>query len=720
MEQSAVKTESQTVADQDTEPSAPILAEQRNCCCIEHANRVTTLVEAADYFAAFARVCSAAKRQILILGWDFDRRERLHRDDEERDLPDELGAFLVALVKRNPDLHIYLLSWDFNMIYATERELLPALRLRMQAPPRFHFRLDGVHPKGASHHQKLVVVDDRVAFVGGIDLSRWRWDTSDHEPGDPRRTDPNGKPYPPFHDMMLMVEGDVARRLGDLARQRWRRARGWRIKPPQEQGESPWPDGIEAGLTDVDVAIARTEPAFRGRDEVREIEHLYVDAIRAARRVIYIENQYLTAHAIGSALAEKLREEAGPEVVLVLPQKTGGWLEQVTMDVVRGRLLQTLVEADEHDRLRVYFPFRDGLGDDCISVHAKLLIVDEQLLRIGSSNASNRSMGLDTECDLAIEANGQEQVSGYIRRLRTELLAQHLDCDPAALEQAEQEHGSLVEAIEQLRGGDRSLRELDWEVPENIDDLVPDSALVDPSEPFSPDYFVAEYVPRAGKVRSRRRLWMFLGLVAALLALAAAWRWTPLQDLLSPQRIGDYLAAIRSDEFRALAAVGGFVIASLAMVPVTLLAVIAGVVFTGWQAFAFVMAGAMLAAAIGFFAGRLMGRAVIERLDGSRFEQLSRRLAERGTIAVAVLRLVPVAPFAIFNLVAGSSHLGTRQFLVGSLLGLLPGLGAITLFSGSLWQALAQPSALNVALAVGIGVVLLAVAWFARRWLRSS
>lgn len=175
-----------------------------------------------------------------------------------------------------------------------------------------------------------------------------------------------------------------------------------------------------------------------------------------------------------------------------------------------------------------------------------------------------------------------------------------------------------------------------------------------------------------------------------------------------------------SPQTRAAAAIGGFVIASLAMVPVTLLAVIGGIVFDGWQAFAYVMTGAMLASAIGFLGGRFIGRSAIERLSGSRVEHLSRRLAERGTVAVAVLRLVPVAPFAIFNLIAGGSHLGARQFLIGSLIGLAPGLGAITLFSNSLWQALTAPSISHVAIAGAVGITLLAVAWIAKRWLRSS
>lgn len=706
--------------EQDASDGRRILAPGRNCWELEKASRLATLVDAADYFSAFATACRSAQRQILILGWDFDRRERLHRDDRDDGFPDELGAFLVALVKRNPKLNIYLLSWDFNMIYAVERELLPALRLRMQAPPRFHFRLDGRHPKGASHHQKVVVVDDRVAFSGGIDLSRWRWDTSEHKPDDPRRIDPDGKPYPPFHDMMMVVEGDAAARLGELARERWRRARGRRIKPPKV-AQSAWPDSVPTELDAVQVAIARTEPAFGERAAVEEVNRLYLDAIAAARNAIYIENQYFTAHALADALVERLSQEDGPEVVLVLPEKTGGWLEQVTMDVVRGRIAQRLYAADRHGRLKIYYPYQPGLGEACISVHAKLLIIDERLLRIGSSNTSNRSMGLDTECDLAIESSDPgDEVAHYIAGIRARLLAEHLDCMPKDVITAVQAENSLIKAIESLRTEPRSLRPLDCAVPAEVDELVPDSAVIDPSEPFSADYFVKEYVPKSDKPRGRRRLLLFVFVVVVLLGLASAWRWTPMQDLLSPQQIEHHLASIASMEGRALIAVGSIVVACLMMVPLTMLAVLSGVVFEGWQAFAYVLAGAMGAAAIGFFGGRFVGKGVIERLSGSGIESLSKRLAERGTVAVAVLRIVPVAPFAVFNLVAGISHLGSRQFLIGTLIGLMPGLGAITLFSNSLWQAFTAPSPANVAIAIALGAVIIGAAWLAKRWLRSG
>ena len=709
--------------EQDTRDSAGIRLEPgSNCWCLEQADRASLIVDSAAYFAAFAEACEAAQRQILILGWDFDRRERLHRDDEQRDLPDQIGAFLVELIRRRPQLKIYLLSWDFNMIYASERELLPALRLRMQAPPRFHFRLDGKHPKGASHHQKVVVVDDRIAFAGGIDLSRWRWDTPEHAPDDPRRTDPNGKPYPPFHDMMLLVEGPVAARLGELARTRWRRARGWKIRPVSVPDDtSPWPASITPQIENVPVAIARTEPAYAGRTAVQEVQQLYLDAIAGAQRFIYIENQYFTAQSLADAVTERLREAHGPEVILVLPKQTGGWLEQVTMDVLRSRIVKRMQEADRHNRLRIYYPHQPGLKDDCISVHAKLLIVDDRLLRVGSSNTSNRSMGLDTECDLAIAATGADDPQcDFIRAMRHELLCEHLDCSTAELEQAEATGAGLIAAIESLQTDQRSLRTLDCSIPDAVDEHVPDTEIIDPEEPLSPDYFISQYVPRRQRPHGRLRLFKFVVVLLVLLALAAAWRWTPLSDWLSPQLISAALDALPNPHTRALVAVGGFVLASLLMVPVTLLAVITGIVFGSTQAFMYALAGALISSALGFLGGRTLSRGTLERLLGPRLRKFTERLTDRGTLAVALLRLVPISPFTVFNFVAGASQLGFRQFLLGSLLGLAPGIGAITLFSGSLWGAITSPSPQNIIATAVIATVLLGLALLARRWLRSA
>lgn len=706
-----------------TATEKPLLQEGKNCWCLAEASRASVLVDTAAYFAAFAEACANARHQILILGWDFDRRERLHRGETDAALPDEIGAFLVALVRRRPDLRIYLLSWDFNMIYAAERELLPALRLRLQAPPRFHFRLDGKHPKGASHHQKVVVIDDRVAFAGGIDLSRWRWDTPEHKPEDPRRTDPNGKSYPPFHDIMWLVEGEVAARLGELARGRWQRSRGWRIRPVAQnkrETPSPWPESVEPQIESLQMAIARTEPAYRNHAAVHEVKNLYLDAIAGARRFIYLENQYLTATCLTDALVEVLQEPAGPEVVLVLPEKTGGWLEQVTMDVLRARMVERLDEADKHRRLRIYYPHQPGLGDDCISVHAKLLIVDDRCLRIGSSNTSNRSMGLDTECDLAIEsAEDDDAIAVFIRSLRHQLLGEHLDCSNEELACAEEKHG-LIGAIESLCTDGRSLRPLDCKVADEINAAVPDTELVDPSEPFSPDYFVAQYVPKKQRSDGRRRLLLFLAVLLGLLGLAAAWRWTSLHEWLSPRHLADVIETLPGGNVQAAVVIAGFVLASLLMVPITLLAVICGIVFGGVQAFVYALTGALTSAMLAFIAGRMLRGDAPERLLGERLKDFSKRLESRGTVAVALLRLVPVAPFTIFNLVAGISTLGPRQYFFGSLLGMVPGLAAITVFSDTLWGALTAPSPENIAITAAIAAGLLGLTWLFRRWLRSA
>ncbi|UCE86446.1 MAG: hypothetical protein JSU66_01535, partial [Deltaproteobacteria bacterium] len=193
---------------------AQVLVEGRTCWRRPRADRVAVLVDGAAYFAALAEAIERAERQILMLGWDFHSRVRLRRDGRPHALPDELAALLDAAVARRRRLHVYILGWDFAMIYALERESLPLYRLGLRTHRRVHFRLDDRHPVGASHHQKIVVVDDALAFVGGLDITSCRWDTREHRARDPRRRDPGFEEYAPFHDVAMAVDGDAARALG--------------------------------------------------------------------------------------------------------------------------------------------------------------------------------------------------------------------------------------------------------------------------------------------------------------------------------------------------------------------------------------------------------------------------------------------------------------------------------------------------------------------------
>jgi len=208
----------------------PVAIVGRNCWRREHAGRVAVLVDGQDYFVALKRTLLRARSSILLLGWDIDSRTRLDRHGGDAGtVPNTLGELLRHLVQRRPELRVQVLIWDTALIYSWNREFWSALKFR--AGDRLDFRLDDSHPLGASHHQKIVVVDDSVAFVGGMDVTSGRWDCRDHAPSDGRRSDRLTPSYPPFHDVMLMLSGAAAAALAEIARRRWRGATGQVLRP---------------------------------------------------------------------------------------------------------------------------------------------------------------------------------------------------------------------------------------------------------------------------------------------------------------------------------------------------------------------------------------------------------------------------------------------------------------------------------------------------------
>src|SRR5215813_11504096 len=395
-------------------PAVSLFEEGRNCYRAVHASRAALLVDAADYFKAFMQAAQRATRSIVIVGWDFDTRTRLHCDTVRSDVPDTLGAFLNYLVRRRRGLNVYVLNWDYPMVFGTDRELPPRLGFGWKPRRRVHLEYDNTHPAGGSHHQKIVVIDDAIAFSGGLDLTSRRWDTCEHKADDPRRISAD-VPYPPFHDVMAAVDGEAARVLGAIVRDRWQLATGRTLGPPADAARDRWPGELKPDLTNVTVGISRTALEAEERPAVREVEALFFDMIARARRHICIENQYFTSQKIAAALEARLLEPDGPEIVLVVRLLSHGWLEEHTMGVLRTHNIRRLVAADRNGRFRVYYPYVPGLKDGtCVDIHSKVLVVDDEWLRIGSANICNRSMGLDTECDLTFEARGDAAVSEVI------------------------------------------------------------------------------------------------------------------------------------------------------------------------------------------------------------------------------------------------------------------------------------------------------------------
>ena len=691
----------------------------KNCAQVVRAKRAAFLIDGENYFRSVREAMRRARRIIFIIGWDLHSELELVRDGEEDGLPTTLGKFLGALAADRQDLHIYLLCWDFAMVYAMEREFFPRYKLKWRTHRQIHYCLDGNHPVGASQHQKLVVIDDKVAFAGGFDLSQWRWDSSEHRPDDERRKDPQGKSYPPFHDVQMIVDADAAAALAEIAVERWHRAGG---RQPVEKGEgqanNPWPQSVEPDLRDVQIAVARTLPAYEDQPAVREVEQLYLDSIAAARHFIYIENQYFSSHRISVALKKRLLESDGPEVVAVLPEKTGGWLEQHTMDVLRGRVLKKLRDADRYDRLRTYFPRLAGEPHCALMVHAKVMVIDDCFVRVGSSNLSNRSLGLDSECDLAIEAQGEEGVRSAIAKFKNRLLAEHLGLKADVVSETIESKGSLIQAIEALCEGERTLEPLSAEVPPEVDEWVPESELLDPEKPVEPDELINHFVSADQQSSALRNLLKVIVLIAAVLGLAAIWRWTPAGEWIDIGYAIEAAEWIRHQPLTPLLVLAAHVVGGLVAFPVTLMIIATVIVFGPWWGIGYALIGATLSALTTFGAGRLLGRDAVQRLSGSLLNRISRALRKSGLMMVITLRIVPVAPFTIINITAGVSGIRLRDFALGTVVGLLPGVVAISLLADRIAASLRRPDLGSFAalaasvVAVGFGLV------FFRRWIR--
>lgn len=699
-------------AEEGTAQQSRILVPGETCWTRARCARATVLVDTEAYFSALHDALWQAQRSILILGWDIDSREPLIRDPDHDHVGWSLRRVLSQVIRKRKGLHARVLIWDFAVIYAMEREWLPFYRLGWQRQRRLHFRTDGNHPVGASHHQKVVVIDDALAFVGGIDLSKWRWDTRAHSPDEKRRLDPDHKSYVPFHDVMLMVDGDAAQRLGDLARERWQRATSQTLKPPQPADADPWPCSVAPRFENVEVGIARTYPPHHEQEPVREVERLYLASLAAAKRWVYVENQYLTSMVISEAMSRRLQEPDGPELVLVLPKQTGGWLERNTMDVLRARFLEKLRAADVHQRLRVYYPDVPGLAPQHISVHSKLMIVDDQLLRLGSSNLSNRSMGLDSECDVAIEAGQDETVRAQIAHVRNDLLAEHLGSDVDTVAAEIERRGSLIGAIDALRSDDaRSLRELDGSVSDDLNRQVPDQAVIDPDEPLEPDRLAQRFLSSDQREHAGRHGLQVALFIGALLLLAALWRWTPLGDFLSAERINGWMQQIADSRFTPLILLGLYLVAGLIVFPLVILVAGTAVIFGPWLGLAYALGGSIASALLTFWVGSYLGRDWLRRIAGSRIDRLDRWLSDRGILTIMTVRIIPIAPFTVVNLVAGASRISFRDYSIGTVLGMTPGITLMVLFLDRLEEAVRNPSTSTFVIVAVVGVA--AVAAFA-------
>jgi phospholipase D1/2 len=694
-----------------------ILKEGHNCWRICRAQRAAFLIDGAAYFEALADAVEQAQKTLLIAAWDIDSRISLLRRNESETHSRGLGDFLNVKTKHTPELNVYVLAWDFPMLYIREREWLPVFNLGWKTHRRIHFHLDDEHPIGASQHQKFVVVDNRVAFCGGIDLSNSRWDTPGHRIDDVRRTKPDGKPYAPFHDIQMIVDGEAAATHAELFTDRWKWATGNRLDFKPGESVDPWPHNLAPDLEDIRVAITRTLPAYKDREEVREVEKLYLEGIAAAQKMIYIENQYLTSYKIAQALKGCLSQKQGPEIVLVLPRKASGWLEQSTMDALRSRILENLFNADRHDRLRVFYPVLDDKKTP-VYVHSKLMIVDDRLVIIGSANLSNRSMGLDSECCLAVEAEDDTKIAGAIIALRSRLLSEHLGVSVEEASSAFADQTSLIKIIESLStSSGRHLEKLEYKQALPIDgvSIVPDNQLLDPETPVEIDRMMDHFVQHENGSAKIQQVIKITVVLLVLLALAAAWRWTPLSEWINMESLAFWAREIRGSPLSFLGVIGAYVLGGLIMIPVTLLVGATAMVYSpAWGAL-YALSGCLFSAWVTYLIGSGVGKQMVRKLAGRRLNRLSRQMAKQGILTVVIIRNIPVAPFTIVNMIAGASHIRLKDYLIGTAIGMLPGILIITIFADRLLHTIQNPGWINALIAAALAAAMVFGSWWIKK-----
>ncbi|WP_420565178.1 VTT domain-containing protein [Thalassobaculum sp.] len=710
-----------------------VMVPGETCATIARADKAALMVDGQEYFGALRNAMLQARRTIVMVGWDLDSQMDMapHLHDgsgiDGDGVPTRLKPLLEFLVGRNPELEVWLLLWDFTPLFVRDREPLPTVNLMLTTSARIHVHLDDALPFGACHHQKLVVIDDAIGFCGGLDVTRERWDTSDHIPDDPRRVSPKGGLYTPFHDTHMAVTGPAARALGDLTERRWRAVDPDGI-PRLDAPDPVWPEGLEPHFTDIDIALSLTEPSLNNGPALRQIETLYCRAILQAEHLIFIENQFLTAPKIAEALTRRLQERPELEAVIVAPAVQNTWLETKSMGGGRRLFLAQLDEAGVLDRVTMVAPVtraEDGKRAS-VMVHSKLMIIDDRFLTVGSANLNRRSMRFDTEANLHLIGDTDDR-RATIAGLRYRLLGEHLGMEPAALAERTPDAASLSallrEQAERFRttaGRDRCLLPIKEPAAFELDPAT--SVLVDIADPdrqLKSEVLSFLNVDSVPAFRPRLQKLVLVITVLCLIVLAAVWTMTPLADFANVDRLGPLFEQLTGRIWTPLLVAAVYSVASLTMFPITVLLVLTAITFEPVVAMLYAVFGTTLGAILTYGLGRWGGRRLVHRLMGHRLKALSGKVGRQGIVAVLALRMTPIAPFTLINILAGATHIRPRDFVIGTALGLLPSVVALTAVGESLWQLIAEPTVAKVGILLGVVLGWLALSILLQRLVNS-
>ena len=371
--------------------------------------RLDVLVDGEAALAAMAREVRSAASHVHLTAW-FLSPEFVMAEDGDRQV---VVRELLAETARRADVRVLLWAGAPVPVFRPSRRTVRSVRDELTAAGNISCALDSRERPLHCHHEKTVIVDDRVAFVGGIDWTSFAGDRRDSQ-RHPARAQLG------WHDAAVRIEGPLVADVADHFAMRWGAVTGEQL--PEAAMPDPAVDGVAAQF--VRTCPEHVYPAV-GAGSFGVLES-YVRALRSAERLVYLESQYLWSPEIVAVLADKLRRPPDERfrLVVVLPSrpKGGG-------DDTRGALGELMDADGGAGRVLGCCLFARGAGgDDPVYVHAKLGIVDDRWLTVGSANLNDHSLLNDTE------ANVVTHDPQLARRTRLNLWAEHLERPVAELD----------------------------------------------------------------------------------------------------------------------------------------------------------------------------------------------------------------------------------------------------------------------------------------------
>lgn len=686
----------------------------QNCWVESKARFSTPLIDCGNYYKALHSSIVKAKHSIFIVGWDIDSRIRLLRGDDEAssEAPSVISDLLKWKAEQNPDIKIYLLRWDSSLAFFAQREMWAKEVWEEKTPDNVQTELDDTIPMGGSQHQKIVVIDDELVFSGGMDVSTNRWDTRDHPVVSEERDGPDGE-YGPLHDVQMVSSGPVVADFAQLVRWRWQRVADESPIDMREEARidenaplpDAWPEDFPPLFENVECALARTIPFMDEVEPAQEVRHMLLDLIGEAESVIYIENQFTTRQEIAEALNKQLKLKPNLSVIIVSSYEPKGKFECEAFWASRIEFKAILEKGIDPNRVKLtYSSIEDMQGRKAYKrIHSKVMTIDNKYLVIGSSNLSNRSMTLDTEIDTVIFGNSKDN-RACIEQVRNDLLAEHtgrdIDAMPEifnsqypveALMQGQIAHGYVLTEVRDEVFTEHSVKNVF-------------RALSDPEEPLiSVPTLDGDALPARNP--KRRSIMILIG-VAIIAVLGGLMFWAS-QSIpwLSSDSINAFLEKSRGTYFALPTVLLVYVVGGVLFFPVTVLSLAVAAIFGPIWGPIYGIMGALMSSAIMFGIGKLSGNAGLRKIGGPKVAAVDEKLKRSGIVGVAAIRMLPVAPFSLVNLVAGISSIGIFQFLVGTFLGMFPPMIAKGLVGDSIAQIWKNPSVETISYLVG-GIIM--------------